>query len=99
MWMQGGVTEDDRLDAGEARQVAAPHGADAAALARAGSLVAVVMIVLWTGTRARRARSSSATASTTASPTGDAGALNLAVAGYVVVAVLAYFTYRHADHR
>jgi ATP-binding cassette, subfamily B, bacterial len=92
MWMASGVSDEDRLDrvaAGRvmrrtARMLRPQAGRVAGALA---------MVVLWTGT-------------VLAGPwlvrygidhginERDAGALNMAVAGYVVVAVLAYFTNR-----
>ncbi|HET6950147.1 MAG TPA: ABC transporter ATP-binding protein [Acidimicrobiales bacterium] len=92
MWMQGGVSDEDKLDRTEARRVLRrtarmlrPQGRRVAA--------ALAMVVLWTGT-------------VLAGPylvkfgidqgitQRDAGKLNLAVAGYVVVAILAYVTYR-----
>jgi ATP-binding cassette, subfamily B, bacterial len=92
MWMASGVSDEDKLDrvaAGRvmrrtARMLRPQAGRVAGALA---------MVVLWTGT-------------VLAGPwlvrygidhginERDAGALNMAVAGYVVVAVLAYFTNR-----
>ena len=92
MWMQGGVTEEDRLDRTEARRVLW-RTARMLEPQRRRVAIAMVTVVLWTGT-------------VLAGPylvkygidqgitDHDAGALNLAVAGYVVVAVLAYFTYR-----
>jgi ATP-binding cassette subfamily B protein len=92
MWFAAGVSEEDRLGAAGARRVLRR----AARMLRpnAGRAVAALaMVVLWTGT-------------VMAGPylvrygidegikKGDEGALNLAVAGYVVVAVLAYVTYR-----
>jgi ATP-binding cassette, subfamily B, bacterial len=92
MWMQGGVDEGDRLDAEAAKHL----------LRRAGQmlrpyrrqcLVALVMVVVWTGT-------------TLAGPflvkygiddgikVGDERALNAAVIGYVAVAALSYVAYR-----
>ncbi|HET6665394.1 MAG TPA: hypothetical protein VFG94_14095, partial [Acidimicrobiales bacterium] len=92
MWMQGGVSDEDRLDRREAGRVLRrtarmlrPQGRRVAA--------ALGMVVLWTGT-------------VLAGPylvkfgidrgitERDAGNLDLAVAGYVVVAILAYVTYR-----
>jgi len=90
--MQGGVDDADRLDAAQAGQLVRraarmlrPH--------RRAMVVAMVMVVIWTST-------------TLAGPylvgyaidhginAGDPGTLNLAVAGYVVVAVLSYISYR-----
>ena len=92
MWMQGGVDEGDRLDAEAAKHL----------LRRASGLlrpyrrqcaVALVMVIVWTAT-------------TLAGPflvrygidhgikQDDTGALNAAVAGYVLVAALSYVTYR-----
>jgi ATP-binding cassette subfamily B protein len=92
MWGEVGVAEEEQLDARQAKQV----------LRRAGRmlrpyrrevLMAGVMILLWT-------------ASILAGPffvkygidqgisNGDARALNIAVIGYVVVAVASYFVYR-----
>ena len=91
MWMQGGVSDEDRLDRVEARRV----------LRRTARMLSP-SAGGWPSPWPRSccgpapcwpARTWCATASTTASPTGTP-ALNLAVAGYVVVAILAYFTYR-----
>ncbi|MGQ0431030.1 MAG: ABC transporter ATP-binding protein [Microthrixaceae bacterium] len=92
MWMQGGVDEADRLDAEAARHL----------LRRAFSMLrpyrramvgALCMVVLWTAT-------------TLAGPflvrhgidqgikADDGGALDAAVIGYVVVAVISFVTYR-----
>jgi ATP-binding cassette, subfamily B, bacterial len=92
MWMAAGVSEEDKLD----------HVAAGRVLRRTARLLrpqaarvagALAMVVLWTGT-------------VLAGPylvrygidhginEGDAGALNAAVIGYVVVAVLAYVTNR-----
>ncbi|HZA79835.1 MAG TPA: ABC transporter ATP-binding protein [Acidimicrobiales bacterium] len=92
MWMASGVSEEDRLDRVAARrvlrrtaQLLRPQAARVAG--------ALAMVVLWTGT-------------VLAGPYlvrfgidhgingRDAGALNAAVVGYVVVAVLAYVTNR-----
>ncbi|HJR24272.1 MAG TPA: ABC transporter ATP-binding protein, partial [Acidimicrobiales bacterium] len=92
VWMQGGVDADDRLDAAAARhvlrriaQMLRPYRRDLVA--------ALSMVVLWTGT-------------TLAGPflvrhgidqgikQDDAGALDAAVTGYVLVAILAYVAYR-----
>jgi ATP-binding cassette, subfamily B, bacterial len=92
MWMASGVSDEDKLDRASARRVLRRT----AQLLRpqAGRVAgALAMVVLWTGT-------------VLAGPwlvrygidhginEGDAGALNAAVAGYVVVAVLAYITNR-----
>ena len=92
MWMQGGVTEEDRLDRVEARRVLW-RTARMLKPQRRRVALSLVMVVLWTGTvlagpfLVRYGIDNGIT-------DGDAGALNLAVAGYVVVAILAYFTYR-----
>jgi ATP-binding cassette subfamily B protein len=92
MWMASGVSEEDKLDRAAARRVLRRT---ARMLRPQGRRVAgaLAMVVLWTGT-------------VLAGPwlvrygidhginEGDAGALNAAVAGYVVVAVLAYVTNR-----
>jgi ATP-binding cassette, subfamily B, bacterial len=92
MWMASGVSEEDKLDRVAARRVLRRT----AQLLRpqAGRVAgALAMVVLWSGT-------------VLAGPylvrygidhginEGDAGALNVAVIGYVVVAVLAYITNR-----
>ncbi|HUS61847.1 MAG TPA: ABC transporter transmembrane domain-containing protein, partial [Acidimicrobiales bacterium] len=92
MWMQGGVDEADRLDAEAARHL----------LRRAFSMLrpyrramvgALCMVVLWTAT-------------TVAGPFlvrhgidqgikgDDSGALDAAVLGYIIVAVISFITYR-----
>ncbi|MGH9228761.1 MAG: hypothetical protein ACRD07_08535, partial [Acidimicrobiales bacterium] len=92
MWMTSGVSEDDKLDrvaAGRVmRRTARLLRPQAARVAGA-----LAMVVVWTGT-------------VLAGPylvrygidhginEGDAGALNAAAIGYVVVAVLAYITHR-----
>jgi ATP-binding cassette subfamily B protein len=92
MWMGAGVGEEDRLDRVAASRVL---GRTAHLLRPQATRVvgALAMVVLWTGT-------------VLAGPylvrvgidhginERDAGALNAAVIGYVVVAVLAYFTNR-----
>jgi ATP-binding cassette, subfamily B, bacterial len=92
MWMASGVSDDDKLDRAAAGRVLRRTARMLRPQARrvAGALA---MVVLWTGT-------------VLAGPwlvrygidhginEGDAGALNAAVAGYVVVAVLAYITNR-----
>jgi len=92
MWMQGGVSEDDRLDAGEARQVLR-RTARMLRPQRRRVAGAVAMVVVWTAT-------------VLAGPylvkfgidqgitDRDVGKLNLAIAGYVVAAILAYVTNR-----
>jgi ATP-binding cassette, subfamily B, bacterial len=92
MWMASGVSDEDKLDRAAAGRVLRRTARMLRPQARrvAGALA---MVVLWTGT-------------VLAGPwlvrygidhginEGDAGALNVAVAGYVVVAVLAYVTNR-----
>ena len=92
MWMQGGVTEEDRLDRAEAGRVVRrtarmlrPQGRRVAS--------ALAMVLAWTGT-------------VLAGPylvkfgidqgisKGDGGNLDKAVVAYVLVAITAYFTYR-----
>ena len=92
MWMQGGVSEDDRLDSGEARQVLR-RTARMLRPQRRRVAGAVAMVVVWTAT-------------VLAGPylvkfgidqgitDRHVGKLNLAIAGYVVVAILAYLTNR-----
>ncbi|HEX6570059.1 MAG TPA: ABC transporter ATP-binding protein, partial [Acidimicrobiales bacterium] len=92
MWMQGGVSPEDRLDRAQARRVLW-RTARLLAPQAYGVAAAIVMVVLWTGT-------------VLAGPYlvkygidqgiqgRDPSALNAAIAGYVVVAVLAYVTYR-----
>jgi ATP-binding cassette, subfamily B, bacterial len=92
MWMASGVSDEDKLDRAAARRVLRRTARMLRPQARrvAGALA---MVFLWTGT-------------VLAGPwlvrygidhginEGDAGALNVAVVGYVVVAVLAYVTNR-----
>jgi ATP-binding cassette, subfamily B, bacterial len=92
MWMASGVSDEDKLDRAAARRVLRRTARMLRPQARrvAGALA---MVVLWTAT-------------VLAGPwlvrygidhginKGDAGALNTAVAGYIVVAVLAYITNR-----
>jgi ATP-binding cassette, subfamily B, bacterial len=92
MWMASGVSDEDKLDRAAARRVLRRTARMLRPQARrvAGALA---MVVLWTAT-------------VLAGPwlvrygidhginEGDAGALNTAVAGYIVVAVLAYITNR-----
>jgi ATP-binding cassette, subfamily B, bacterial len=92
MWMQGGVSDEDRLDRREAGRVLR-RTARMLRPQRRRVAAALGMVVLWTGT-------------VLAGPylvkfgidkgitERDAGNLDLAVAGYVVVAILAYVTYR-----
>ncbi|HET9611909.1 MAG TPA: ABC transporter ATP-binding protein, partial [Acidimicrobiales bacterium] len=92
MWMQGGVSADDRLDVTQARRVLRRTARLLVPQAR-GVAAALVMVMLWTGT-------------VLAGPYlvkygidngiqgRDPAALNAAIVGYVVVAVLAYITYR-----
>jgi ATP-binding cassette subfamily B protein len=92
MWREAGVSSEDRLDAAQARRML---GRTARMLRPDARRVAgaLAMVMLWTAT-------------VLAGPylvrigidegikQGDSGALDLAVAGYVVVAVLAYVTNR-----
>jgi ATP-binding cassette subfamily B protein len=92
MWREAGVSPEDRLDAAQARRML---GRTARMLRPDARRVAgaLAMVMLWTAT-------------VLAGPylvrigiddgikQGDSGALDLAVAGYVVVAVLAYVTNR-----
>ncbi len=92
MWMQGGVDAEDRLDAEAARHVIR-RAARMLRPYRRDMLVALGMVVLWTVT-------------TLAGPflvrygidhgikRRDGSALDRAVAGYVVVAAVAYVAYR-----
>ena len=92
MWMQGGVDADDRLDATATRHLLVRVGRMLGPYRR-DMVVALVMIVVWTAT-------------TLAGPflvrhgidqgikEGDGGALDAAVIGYVVVAVLSFVTFR-----
>jgi ATP-binding cassette, subfamily B, bacterial len=92
MWMASGVSEEDKLDRTAARQVL--RRTARMLRPQAGRVAgALAMVVVWTGT-------------VLAGPwlvrygidhginERDPGALNVAVAGYVVVAVLAYVTNR-----
>lgn len=92
MWGEVGTAEEDQLDAAQARRVMR-RALRMLGRYRRDVVVASVLIVLWTG-------------SILAGPffvkfgidqgitQGDARALNVAVVGYVVVAVLSYFIYR-----
>jgi ATP-binding cassette subfamily B protein len=92
MWGEVGVSEEDQLDARQAKQVLR-RAARMLRPYRGQVALAGAFIVLWTG-------------SILAGPffvkygidqgitKGDARALNIAVAGYVVVAVASYFVYR-----
>jgi ATP-binding cassette subfamily B protein len=92
MWGEAGVTEDDQLDAEQAKRLLR-RAARMLGPYRRQVIVAVGLIVLWT-------------ASILAGPffvkfgidrgitAGDPRALNIAVGGYVVVAVGSYFVYR-----
>ena len=92
MWMQGGVSADDKLDVAQAKRVLRRTARLLVPQAR-GVAAALVMVMLWTGT-------------VLAGPYlvkygidngiqgRDPGALNAAIVAYVVVAVLAYITYR-----
>src|SRR5688572_1816174 len=92
MWMQGGVDEADRLDAQAAKHVI-QRAAHMLRPYRGQCVAALGMVILWTGT-------------TLAGPflvrygidhgikADDSGALDAAVIGYIVVAVISYVTYR-----
>ena len=92
MWGEVGVSEEDQLDARQAKQVLRRAARMLRPYRRQVALAGVV-IVLWTG-------------SILAGPffvkygidqgitQGDSRALNIAVIGYVVVAVASYFVYR-----
>jgi ATP-binding cassette subfamily B protein len=92
MWMQGGVDDEDRLDAASARHLLRRAGRMLRPYRR-DCILALVMVAVWTAT-------------TLAGPllvrygidrgikADDAGALDAAVVGYVVVAVVSYVTYR-----
>ena len=92
MWMQGGVSDEDRLDRPAAGRVIRRTARMLRPQARRVA-AALAMVVVWTGT-------------VLAGPylvkygidhgitDRDPGALNIAVGAYVVVAVLAYVTYR-----
>jgi ATP-binding cassette subfamily B protein len=92
MWGEVGVAEEDQLDARQAKQVIR-RAARMLGPYRRQVVLAGVLIVLWTG-------------SILAGPffvkygidqglsKGDATALNIAVAGYVLVAIASYFVYR-----
>jgi ATP-binding cassette, subfamily B, bacterial len=92
MWMQGGVSEEDKLDRVAARRVVRRTARLLRPQAR-GVAGALAMVVLWTGT-------------VLAGPYlvkygidqgingRDPGKLNAAIVGYVVVAALAYVTNR-----
>jgi ATP-binding cassette subfamily B protein len=92
MWMQSGVEAEDRLDAEAARHLIR-RAARMLRPYRRQVVVALSMVVLWTAT-------------TLAGPflvrhgidkgikRGDGGALDAAVIGYVVVAVISYIAYR-----
>src|SRR4029453_16202790 len=92
MWMQGGVTEEDRLDRAEAGRVVRRTARMLRPQGRRGAS-ALAMVLAWTGT-------------VLAGPylvkfgidqgisKGDGGNLDKAVVAYVLVAIAAYFTYR-----
>jgi ATP-binding cassette subfamily B protein len=92
MWMQGGVDAEDRLDAEAARHLIR-RAARMLRPYRRDTVLALTMVVLWTAT-------------TLAGPflvrhgidrgikRRDGGALDAAVMGYVVVAVISYISYR-----
>jgi ATP-binding cassette, subfamily B, bacterial len=93
-WLQGGVSEDDRLDREETGRVLR-RTARLLGPYRRQAVLALVLLVLWTATLlagpllVRTAIDDGIRA-------GDARVLNLAVAGYVAAAVLSYVTYRAA---
>ena len=92
MWGEVGTAEEDQLDAGQAKKVIR-RAARMLQPYRRKVILAGVLILLWTG-------------SILAGPffvkygidqgisKGNARALNIAVAGYVIVAVASYFVYR-----
>jgi ATP-binding cassette subfamily B protein len=92
MWGEVGTAEEDQLDAGQAKKVIR-RAARMLQPYRRKVILAGVLIVLWTG-------------SILAGPffvkygidqgisKGNARALNIAVAGYVLVAIASYFVYR-----
>ncbi len=92
MWMQGGVSEEDRLDRVAAKRVLR-RTVRMLRPQRRRVVVAMITVILWTGTvlagpyLVKFGIDQGITAR-------DPGKLNLAVAGYVVVAILAYATYR-----
>jgi ATP-binding cassette subfamily B protein len=92
MWMQGGVSEEDRLDRAEAGRVIR-RTVRMLRPQRRRVAVAMVTVILWTGTvlagpyLVKFGIDKGITAR-------DPGKLNLAVALYMVVAVLAYVSYR-----
>jgi ATP-binding cassette subfamily B protein len=92
MWMQGGVTEEDRLDRDEARRVVR-RTVRMLKPQRRRVAVAMLTVILWTGTvlagpyLVKFGIDKGITAR-------DPGKLNLAVALYFVVAILAYVSYR-----
>jgi ATP-binding cassette subfamily B protein len=92
MWSAAGVDAEERLDAEQAKRVLRRAGRMLAPYRRK-AIVGVILLVLWTATilagplLVRYAIDHGLT-------TGDAGALNLAVAAYVVVALVGYLVYR-----
>ncbi len=92
MWGEVGVAEEDQLDAEQAKKVIR-RAARMLGPYRRQVVLAGVLILLWTG-------------SILAGPffvkygidqgltKGDAKALNIAVVGYVIVAIVSYFVYR-----
>ncbi len=92
MWGEVGTAEEDQLDAGQAKKVIR-RAARMLQPYRRKVILAGVLIVLWTG-------------SILAGPffvkygidqgisKGNARALNIAVVGYVIVAIASYFVYR-----
>jgi ATP-binding cassette, subfamily B, bacterial len=92
MWMQGGVSEEDRLDRAEAGRVVR-RTVRMLRPQRRRVVVAMMTVILWTGTvlagpyLVKFGIDKGITAK-------DPGKLNVAVGLYVVVAILAYVSYR-----
>jgi ATP-binding cassette, subfamily B, bacterial len=92
MWMQGGVSEEDRLDRAEAGRVIR-RTVRMLRPQRRRVVVAMMTVILWTGTvlagpyLVKFGIDKGITAK-------DPGKLNVAVGLYVVVAILAYVSYR-----
>lgn len=93
-WLQGGVDEGEKLDLTQTTKVLGRTARRIAPYKR-GALIAMVLLVLWTGTilagpfLVRRAIDGGIRA-------GDSFVLNTSVVGYLVAAGLGYFLYRTA---